>query len=190
MHERINLPGETIQITLQGLRRIVVEGIPQMDPFPIAAIKPATVPVMRELAADKHRVTNVLSKCNFLARGEEVNPAFLAAFPGAPDPDSLWTAVSAGRVGAARQRQLRLGAPMAELAVHLGEPQLTQSRCLELLHQLSHSLVHAFLARLGDATITLAASVSATSASRSWPSTSRRSSRKPASSRRATAASA
>jgi ATP-dependent Lon protease len=41
VHERINLPGETIQITLQGLRRIVVEGIDQREPFPTARIKPA-----------------------------------------------------------------------------------------------------------------------------------------------------
>ncbi|HEX6533045.1 MAG TPA: endopeptidase La [Gemmatimonadaceae bacterium] len=41
VHERINLPGDTIQITLQGLRRIVVEGIEERDPFPIARIKPA-----------------------------------------------------------------------------------------------------------------------------------------------------
>jgi ATP-dependent Lon protease len=41
VHERINLPGETIQITLQGLRRIVIEGIDRRDPFPVARIKPA-----------------------------------------------------------------------------------------------------------------------------------------------------
>ena len=26
VHERINLPGDTVQITLQGLRRILIEG--------------------------------------------------------------------------------------------------------------------------------------------------------------------
>jgi ATP-dependent Lon protease len=41
VHERINLPGETIQITLQGLRRIVIEEITQHEPFPIARVKPA-----------------------------------------------------------------------------------------------------------------------------------------------------
>jgi ATP-dependent Lon protease len=41
VHERINLPGETIQITLQGLRRITIEGIDAHEPFPIAVIKPA-----------------------------------------------------------------------------------------------------------------------------------------------------
>jgi ATP-dependent Lon protease len=41
VHERINLPGETIQITLQGLRRITIEGIDAHDPFPVAIIKPA-----------------------------------------------------------------------------------------------------------------------------------------------------
>ncbi len=41
VHERINLPGDTVQITLQGLRRIVIEGINQEDPYPVAAVRPA-----------------------------------------------------------------------------------------------------------------------------------------------------
>jgi ATP-dependent Lon protease len=41
VHERINLPGDTVQITLQGLRRIIVEGIEQTEPYPIAAVRPA-----------------------------------------------------------------------------------------------------------------------------------------------------
>src|SRR5438067_8969259 len=31
VHERINLPGETVQITLQGLRRITIDGIDQTE---------------------------------------------------------------------------------------------------------------------------------------------------------------
>ena len=34
VHERINLPGDTVQITLQGLRRIVVDEIEQTEPYP------------------------------------------------------------------------------------------------------------------------------------------------------------
>jgi ATP-dependent Lon protease len=41
VHERINLPGDTVQITLQGLRRIVIEGIEQREPFPVARVKGA-----------------------------------------------------------------------------------------------------------------------------------------------------
>jgi ATP-dependent Lon protease len=41
VHERINLPGETIQITLQGLRRITIEGMDAYEPFPVALVKPA-----------------------------------------------------------------------------------------------------------------------------------------------------
>jgi ATP-dependent Lon protease len=41
VHERINLPGDTVQITLQGLRRIVVDDLSQIDPFPIANIRAA-----------------------------------------------------------------------------------------------------------------------------------------------------
>ncbi|HET7623359.1 MAG TPA: LON peptidase substrate-binding domain-containing protein, partial [Gemmatimonadaceae bacterium] len=41
VHERINLPGDTIQITLQGLRRIVVEEVISREPYPVARIRPA-----------------------------------------------------------------------------------------------------------------------------------------------------
>ena len=41
VHERINLPGDTVQITLQGLRRVVIEGIAQEEPYPVAAVRPA-----------------------------------------------------------------------------------------------------------------------------------------------------
>ncbi len=41
VHERINLPGDTVQITLQGLRRIVIESVAQRVPFPMARVKGA-----------------------------------------------------------------------------------------------------------------------------------------------------
>jgi ATP-dependent Lon protease len=41
VHERINLPGDTVQITLQGLRRITIEGVESTNPYPVAFIKPA-----------------------------------------------------------------------------------------------------------------------------------------------------
>ncbi len=41
VHERINLPGETVQITLQGLRRITIDAIDQVNPFAIAQIQGA-----------------------------------------------------------------------------------------------------------------------------------------------------
>ncbi|MDF1501898.1 endopeptidase La [Roseisolibacter sp. H3M3-2] len=41
VHERINLPGDTVQITLQGLRRITIDGIDQLNPYPIARVAPA-----------------------------------------------------------------------------------------------------------------------------------------------------
>src|SRR6478609_7045536 len=47
IHERINLPGDTVQITMQGLRRIVIGDIVQTEPYPEANIKPA-----REVAPD------------------------------------------------------------------------------------------------------------------------------------------
>src|SRR5215475_4254772 len=66
VHERINLPGDTVQIALQGLRRIVVEEIRQVEPFVVAAIKPA-----REIPADAREldelVTRIVSAAETLA---------------------------------------------------------------------------------------------------------------------------
>ncbi len=67
VHERINLPGETVQITLQGLRRIVIDKIEQRAPYPIAAVKCA-----KETAPDEHEadelVTRVVTAAETLAQ--------------------------------------------------------------------------------------------------------------------------
>jgi ATP-dependent Lon protease len=57
IHERINLPGDTVQITLQGLRRIVVDDIMQMEPYPQARVKAA-----REVAPDALEVDDLVSR--------------------------------------------------------------------------------------------------------------------------------
>src|SRR5687768_14279948 len=57
VHERINLPGDTVQITLQGLRRIVVDEIEQDNPYPIAAVRPA-----KETSADANEVDDLVSR--------------------------------------------------------------------------------------------------------------------------------
>src|SRR6185295_12165177 len=57
VHERINLPGDTVQITLQGLRRISVEDIEQNDPYPIAVVHPA-----KDVAADSNEVTDLIAR--------------------------------------------------------------------------------------------------------------------------------
>ena len=57
VHERINLPGDTVQITLQGLRRIVINDIATLEPFPIASIKPA-----RELPADPAELDDLVAR--------------------------------------------------------------------------------------------------------------------------------
>ena len=57
VHERINLPGDTVQITLQGLRRIVVDEIEQNEPYPIAVVHPA-----KDLAADGGEVTDLITR--------------------------------------------------------------------------------------------------------------------------------
>jgi ATP-dependent Lon protease len=66
VHERINLPGDTVQITLQGLRRLVVDEIVQNEPYPIAHIRGA-----RETPADPGEiddlVTRVVSSAETLA---------------------------------------------------------------------------------------------------------------------------
>ena len=57
VHERINLPGETVQITLQGLRRIVVDDMAQIDPYPVANIRAA-----RESPADPGEIDDLVTR--------------------------------------------------------------------------------------------------------------------------------
>ena len=57
VHERINLPGDTVQITLQGLRRIVIDKIVQTEPYPIAHVKPA-----KEIAAEQAEIDDLVSR--------------------------------------------------------------------------------------------------------------------------------
>ncbi|HET6680899.1 MAG TPA: endopeptidase La [Gemmatimonadaceae bacterium] len=66
VHERINLPGDTVQITLQGLRRIVVESIEQEAPYAVAGVSPAreTPPDSAEL---DDLVTRVVTAAESLA---------------------------------------------------------------------------------------------------------------------------
>ena len=57
IHERINLPGDTVQITLQGLRRIVIDGIAQAAPYPIAQVEPA-----QEISTDAAEVDDLVTR--------------------------------------------------------------------------------------------------------------------------------
>src|SRR5436305_13300769 len=57
VHERINLPGDTVQITLQGLRRIIVDEIERMEPFPVARIQPA-----REAPVEADEVDDLIAR--------------------------------------------------------------------------------------------------------------------------------
>jgi ATP-dependent Lon protease len=57
VHERINLPGDTVQITLQGLRRITIEGIAQSEPYGIAAIRAA-----RETPPDPAEIDDLITR--------------------------------------------------------------------------------------------------------------------------------
>lgn len=62
----------------------------------LAAMKPVDLPVMRELPADKRRVTHFLQKGNFLSPGERIE----AGLPGAFNP--LPAGASVDRVGVAK----------------------------------------------------------------------------------------
>ncbi len=66
VHERINLPGDTVQITLQGLRRIVIDEMVQLEPYPVANVRAA-----RETPPDQNElddlVTRVVSSAETLA---------------------------------------------------------------------------------------------------------------------------
>jgi ATP-dependent Lon protease len=66
VHERINLPGDTVQITLQGLRRITIEEVLQSDPYAMVNVKPAreTLPEPAEI---EDLVTRVVQAAETLA---------------------------------------------------------------------------------------------------------------------------
>src|SRR5205809_5808128 len=57
VHERINLPGDTVQITLQGLRRIAIEDIARTEPYPVASVRPA-----KETPADTAEVDDLVAR--------------------------------------------------------------------------------------------------------------------------------
>jgi ATP-dependent Lon protease len=57
VHERINLPGDTVQITLQGLRRISVEDIARTEPYPVASVRPA-----KETPADAAEIDDLVAR--------------------------------------------------------------------------------------------------------------------------------
>ncbi|HJU74186.1 MAG TPA: endopeptidase La [Gemmatimonadaceae bacterium] len=57
VHERINLPGDTVQITLQGLRRITIEGIAQSEPYGVALIRAA-----RETPPDPAEIDDLITR--------------------------------------------------------------------------------------------------------------------------------
>jgi ATP-dependent Lon protease len=57
VHERINLPGDTVQITLQGLRRITLEGVAQTTPFPVANVAP-----VRETPGDPAELDDLIAR--------------------------------------------------------------------------------------------------------------------------------
>jgi ATP-dependent Lon protease len=57
VHERINLPGDTVQITLQGLRRIVIEDMVQNEPYPVAMVRAA-----RETPADPGEIDDLVAR--------------------------------------------------------------------------------------------------------------------------------
>jgi len=57
VHERINLPGDTVQITLQGLRRIVIDEMVQLEPYPVANVRAA-----RESPADQNEIDDLVAR--------------------------------------------------------------------------------------------------------------------------------
>ena len=57
VHERINLPGDTVQITLQGLRRIVIDDMVQLDPYPVANVRAA-----RETPAEPGEIDDLVAR--------------------------------------------------------------------------------------------------------------------------------
>src|SRR5436189_2739513 len=57
VHERINLPGDTVQITLQGLRRIIIDGVEQNEPYAVSIVRPA-----KDIPADLNEVNDLVGR--------------------------------------------------------------------------------------------------------------------------------
>jgi len=57
VHERINLPGDTVQITLQGLRRITLDDIAQVQPYALARVQGA-----KETPADPAELDELIAR--------------------------------------------------------------------------------------------------------------------------------
>ena len=78
VHERINLPGDTVQITLQGLRRITIQRIDQSAPFVVAACAPA-YDVLPPTFEVEELVTRIVSATETLASLVDRIPAEIPA---------------------------------------------------------------------------------------------------------------
>ncbi len=57
VHERINLPGDTVQITLQGLRRITIGSVTQTEPYAVAGVSAA-----RESLAEPNELDDLVAR--------------------------------------------------------------------------------------------------------------------------------
>ncbi|MHB1863119.1 MAG: endopeptidase La [Gemmatimonadaceae bacterium] len=74
VHERINLPGNTVQITLQGMQRILIEAIQQTEPYPVAIVRDAAeTPV--DAGDGRELITRVIASAETLADLVEKIPA-------------------------------------------------------------------------------------------------------------------
>lgn len=78
VHERINLPGDTVQITLQGLRRITIDHIAQDAPFIVADVT-AVQDRLPAAAEVEELVTRITSASETLASLVDRIPAEIPA---------------------------------------------------------------------------------------------------------------
>ncbi|HET7631428.1 MAG TPA: endopeptidase La [Gemmatimonadaceae bacterium] len=71
--ERLNLPGHTVQVTLQGLQRILIEDVQQVEPYPVAIVRDAQeVPV--DAPDGRQLITRVIAAAESVADlGEKIS---------------------------------------------------------------------------------------------------------------------
>ena len=97
--ERDDAQRDTLGAYFRPLSKTLAEPYAQMvaKKKELAGINPVALPVLRELAGDRRRVTHLMNKGNYLTPGEKVGPALPAAFAAFLPPEQAQTRLDVAR---------------------------------------------------------------------------------------------